>query len=211
MSFHTFHWRYRYCFRKQTLWILSTKTVFGWQKNDVIKLSHAEIKWSYSVVGSNSQNKVFVFEKFLFFLQRKFPHQAALPSLETTRHLFKKHCNKVGSFTKSSSSLECSYMKYLFAFCTFVLWLCNDLCCQHGFCKPVHLYNLLTEAIQGGGQWSTILFPSFFFQPYSQALSHLCPHIILLQNTCLSSEMIFISLTLQYWKSPSRRTMASLY
>eukprot|EP00066_Takifugu_rubripes_P017759 XP_011607025.1 PREDICTED: calpain-9-like [Takifugu rubripes] len=46
--------------------------------------------------------------------ERKFPHQAALPSLQATRQLFKKHCNK------------------------------------QGFCKPVHLYNLLTEAIQGG-------------------------------------------------------------
>ncbi|XP_067451563.1 calpain-9 [Thunnus thynnus] len=43
-----------------------------------------------------------------------FPHLAALPSPETTRQLFKKHCN------------------------------------QKGFCKPVHLHNLLTEAIQGG-------------------------------------------------------------
>ncbi|XP_044059362.1 calpain-9 isoform X1 [Siniperca chuatsi] len=43
-----------------------------------------------------------------------FPHQAALPSLTSTKHLFKKHCN------------------------------------SKGFCKPVHLHNLLTEAIQGG-------------------------------------------------------------
>lgn len=167
MSFHTFHWRYRYCFRKQTLCILATKTVFGWQNNNVIKLSHTVMKSSHPIVGFNSQNKVFVFEKFPVFLQRKFPHQAALPSLEATRHLFKKHCNKVGSFTRSSLSLECPYMKYLFPFCTFVLWSFNGLCCQHGFCKPVHLYNLLTEAFQGGGQWSTILFPSFFFQLYS--------------------------------------------
>ncbi|XP_029302591.1 calpain-9 [Cottoperca gobio] len=42
------------------------------------------------------------------------PHQAALPSHESTKRLFKKHCNK------------------------------------KGLCKPLHLYNLLTEAIQGG-------------------------------------------------------------
>ncbi|XP_068562968.1 calpain-9 [Cebidichthys violaceus] len=42
-----------------------------------------------------------------------FPHQAALPSLKSTKQLFKKHCNK-------------------------------------GLCKPVHIHNLLTEAIQGG-------------------------------------------------------------
>lgn len=38
----------------------------------------------------------------LFFHQRQFPHQAALPSLEAIRQLFKKHSNKVGSFTGSS-------------------------------------------------------------------------------------------------------------
>ncbi|XP_031597640.2 calpain-9 isoform X1 [Oreochromis aureus] len=43
-----------------------------------------------------------------------FPHQAALPSPQAIRQLFKKHCNK------------------------------KELC------KPLHLYNLLTEAIQGG-------------------------------------------------------------
>ncbi|XP_047450084.1 calpain-9 isoform X2 [Mugil cephalus] len=43
-----------------------------------------------------------------------FPHQTALPSPKSTRHLFKKHCNK------------------------------------KGYCKPVHLHNLLTEVIQGG-------------------------------------------------------------
>lgn len=26
----------------------------------------------------------------------------------------------------------------------------------------MHLYHLLTEAIQGGGQWSPVLFPFFF-------------------------------------------------
>ncbi|XP_042342944.1 calpain-A [Plectropomus leopardus] len=41
-----------------------------------------------------------------------YPHQSALPSLATTRHLFKKHCNK------------------------------------KGLCKPAHLFNLLTEALQ---------------------------------------------------------------
>lgn len=39
----------------------------------------------------------------------------------------------------------------------------NHLCCQHGFCKPVHLYNLLTEAIQGGGQSGPV---SFFLLSY---------------------------------------------
>lgn len=43
-----------------------------------------------------------------------YPHLAALPSPESTRHLFEKHSNK------------------------------------KGFCKPVNLYNLLKEAIQGG-------------------------------------------------------------
>lgn len=56
-----------------------------------------------------------------FFLQRKFPHQAALPSVDAIRQLFKKHCNKVGPSTRSSLSLECPYMKCLFAFGTFVL------------------------------------------------------------------------------------------
>ncbi|XP_069574371.1 calpain-9 [Brachyistius frenatus] len=43
-----------------------------------------------------------------------FPHQKVLLSLESTEHLFNKHCNK------------------------------------KGFCKPVHLHNLLTEVIQRG-------------------------------------------------------------
>ncbi|XP_033486831.2 calpain-9 [Epinephelus lanceolatus] len=43
-----------------------------------------------------------------------YPHRAALPSLATIRHLFKKHCNK------------------------------------KNHCKPLHLHNLLTEALQGG-------------------------------------------------------------
>ncbi|KAM3616217.1 uncharacterized protein V6R79_014464 [Siganus canaliculatus] len=46
--------------------------------------------------------------------ERSFPHQAALPSPQTIRNLFKKHSNK------------------------------------KGFCKPLHLHSLLTEAIQGG-------------------------------------------------------------
>lgn len=150
--------------------------------------------------------------KLPFFLQRKFPHEAVLPSLDAARQLFKKHCNQVGFFTRSFLSLECPYMNYLFAFCTSVLWLFSDLCCQRGFCKPVHLYNLLTEAIQGGGQWSTIVFPSFFFQLYSQAVFHLCTHIILLQNTYVCSEVIFTS----EFNAPvpgvsSRREIASLH
>nr|XP_020444331.1 calpain-1 catalytic subunit-like [Monopterus albus] len=43
-----------------------------------------------------------------------YPHQTALPSPDSVRLMFKKHCD------------------------------------QKGFCKPVHLHNLLTEAIQAG-------------------------------------------------------------
>ncbi|XP_074535529.1 calpain-9 [Halichoeres trimaculatus] len=46
--------------------------------------------------------------------EHRYPHQAALPSPQTTKQLFKKYCNK------------------------------------KGFCKPLHLHGLLTEAIQGG-------------------------------------------------------------
>lgn len=181
-----------------------------WQKNDVIKLSHAEIKWSYSVVGSNSQNKVFVSEKFLFFLQRNFPHQAALPSLEATRHLFKKHCNKVGSFTRLSLSLECSYMKYLFAFYSFVFWLDNDV---------LSAWILQASASVQPADWShtgrrsvEYHFISFFF------LSTLCSGF----KSSLSTHNSLTKYLLVFWDDfhqfntavlevSSRREMASLY
>lgn len=76
----------------------------------------------------------------------------------------------------------------------------------------MHLYNLLTEAIQGGGQWSTIVFASFFFQLYSQAVFRLCTHIILLQNTYVCSEVIFTSeFNAAVPGVSSRREIASLH
>lgn len=69
----------------------------------------------------HSLQRLFFIYEVAFFLQRKFPHEAVLPSLDAARQLFKKHCNQVGSFTRSFLSLECPYMNYLFAFCTSVL------------------------------------------------------------------------------------------
>lgn len=176
MSFCTFHWSEGCCFRKRTLCILLQRLLLGGRK--MMSLGSATLRSTdFTLLWDlTAKIKVFVFEKFPFFLQRKFPHQAALPSLEATRHLFKKHCNKVGSFPRSSLSLECPNVKFLFAFCVFVLWLCDDLCCQHGFCKPMHLYHLLTEAIQGGGQCTTILFNSFFLSTFFSSFKSYFSH-----------------------------------
>lgn len=59
-------------------------------------------------------NKPAPLDKLSMAQHQSFLHEKALPSPQSTKNLFKKHCNK------------------------------------KGFCKPVHLHNLLTEAIQGG-------------------------------------------------------------
>lgn len=59
-------------------------------------------------------NKPAPLDKLSMTQHQSFLHEKALPSPQSTKNLFKKHCNK------------------------------------KGFCKPVHLHNLLTEAIQGG-------------------------------------------------------------
>ncbi|XP_075892635.1 calpain-9 [Nelusetta ayraudi] len=61
-----------------------------------------------------SANKPAPLDKLSMTQHQSFLHETVLPSPQSTKNLFKKHCNK------------------------------------KGFCKPVHLHNLLTEAIQGG-------------------------------------------------------------
>uniref|UniRef100_A0A3Q0SG77 Zgc:85932 n=1 Tax=Amphilophus citrinellus TaxID=61819 RepID=A0A3Q0SG77_AMPCI len=49
-----------------------------------------------TVTASENELRYTVFEfRLCFFLQLSFPHQAALPSPQAVRQLFKKHCNKV--------------------------------------------------------------------------------------------------------------------